>query len=71
MNKILLLILTIVSYQLLAGEEEGTGESITNQTTINETVYQLVCTSELDSTQQNNSQYCVLVPIQQMINIPY
>lgn len=63
MNKILLLILTVTNYQLSAGEEEGTGTPSNNSATSNKTVYQLVCTSEQGSTQQDNSQYCVLVPV--------
>ena len=63
MNKIILLLL-ILSSIVSAGEEEGSGTA-PNSAATNETVYQLVCTSvsEQDSTQQDNSQHCVLVAV--------
>lgn len=64
MNKIILLLL-ILSSIVSAGEEEGSGTT-PNSAATNETVYQLVCISISEqnySTQQDNNQYCVLVPV--------
>jgi hypothetical protein len=60
MNKIILSLI-ILSTMVVAGEQEGTGEP-SNSAATNETIYQLVCTP-VNSTQQDNSQYCVLVPV--------
>lgn len=64
MNKIIILLLLSINLIAIAGEGEGSGTT-PNTTATNETVYQLVCISisEQNSTQQDNNQYCVLVPV--------
>ena len=60
MNKITLLLI-IFSLPIYASGEHGTGNA--PESTTDNINYKLVCTATTDSTQQSNSQNCVLVPV--------
>ncbi|MCF6359081.1 MAG: hypothetical protein L3J54_14885 [Draconibacterium sp.] len=60
MNKTTLLLI-LVSQSVFSAGEEGTGAA--PESSSDGTNYQLVCTTNTDSAQQDNNQDCILVPV--------